>query len=122
MLRERDCGEVYTADLTVGEPSEAVGRAFRYGTIVLCAPTYDAGVYPAMKNFLSRLVSKGIRNRRIALVQNGSWAPVAASVMRKMLEDQPGMEFLNPVVTIRSSMKESDLAELGRLADAVTTL
>ncbi len=120
MLRECDCGEVYTADLTVSEPSEAVGRAFRYGTIVLCAPTYDAGVYPAMKNFLNRLVSKGIRNRRIALVQNGTWAPVAASVMRKMLEDQPGMEFLEPVVTIHSSMKEGDLQEMARLADAVS--
>ena len=118
MLRERGA-EVYTADLTVGEPSETVAQAFRYSRMVLAAPTYDAGVFPAMQNFLNRLVSKGLRNRRVGLIQNGSWAPVAASVMRKTLENQPGIEFVEPVVTIRSAMHEPDLEPLKQLADAI---
>lgn len=119
MLRERGVREVYTADLTAGEPSEAVSQAFRFGTMVLAASTYDAGVFPPMQGFINRLVSKGLRGRRVGLIQNGSWAPVAASVMRKRLEDLQGMEFIDPVVTIRSTVHETDMESLGILADAV---
>ena len=118
MLRER--GEnVYTADLTKGEPSEAVAQAFRFDTMVLAASSYDGGVFPPMRAFIDRIASKGLRNRRVGLIQNGSWAPVAASVMKKAVEGMAGMEFLEPVVTIRSTMSDADLPALSALADAI---
>lgn len=118
MLRER--GEnVYTADLTKGEPSEAVAQAFRFDTMVLAASSYDGGVFPPMRTFLDRIASKGLRNRRVGLIQNGSWAPVAASVMRKALEGMTGMDVLESVVTIRSTMSDADLPALSALADTI---
>ncbi len=118
MLRER--GEkVYTADLSKGEPSEAVAQAFRFDTMVLAASSYDGGVFPPMRTFLDRIASKGLRNRRVGLIQNGSWAPVAATVMRKALEGMNGMDILEPTVTIRSTMTDADLPALSSLADAI---
>lgn len=118
MLRER--GEkVYTADLSKGEPSEAVAQAFRFDTMVLAASSYDGGVFPPMRTFLDRIASKGLRNRRVGLIQNGSWAPVAATVMRKALEGMNGMDILEPTVTIRSTMTDAELPALSSLADAI---
>lgn len=113
--------KVIVCDLLRGDISEAVAQAFRMGTMVLCAVTYDASIMPAMRDFLSRLSAKRLCRRRVALVQNGSWAPIAAKTMADALAGCPDMTFLEPVVTIHSRFKESDRPQLQELINAVCT-
>lgn len=99
---------VVLADLCRGDVSEAVAQAFRMGTVVFAAVTYDASVMPAMRDFIGRLMAKGWRNRRIALIQNGSWAPTAAKVMTDLLAGCNGLEFVADPLTIRSRFAPAD--------------
>lgn len=108
--------EVALADLCRGDISEAVSQAFKMGTLVAAAITYDAGIMPAMKDFLGRLVAKGWRNRRVALIQNGSWAPIAAKVMTDILAGCRDIELLPDVVTVWSRPDEDCNAALRDLA------
>lgn len=119
MLRERDCGDVVVMDLSLTDQAEAVAQAFRLSAMVVAAPTYDASLYPAMYDFLHHLAIKNYRNRRVGLIENGSWAPVAARQMRDMLQ-LPGVEIVEPTVTIRSRATAETMAELGKLADAMS--
>ncbi len=89
-------------DLTRDDWAAAVADAFRYSGMVLAASSYNAGVFPPMAQFLARLKSQGYRDRTVGLVENGSWAPSALKTMRQQLEDMPGLEILEPQVTIRS--------------------
>lgn len=118
MLRRRDCGEVVVMDLSLTDQAEAVAQAFRLSSMVVAAPTYDASLYPAMYDFLHHLSLKNYRNRRVGLIENGSWAPIAAKLMRDMLQF-PGVEIVETAVTIRSRMTDATVQELERLADAM---
>ena len=100
--------KVAFTDLTRDDMAEAIEDAFRYGKMILCACTYDADLFPPMHTFLHKLQLKGYKNRRVALVENGSWAPAAAKVMRSMLEQMTNVEVVEPVVTLRGCMKEAD--------------
>lgn len=106
-LRKQGVKVAFT-DLTRDDMAEAVEDAFRYGKMILCACTYDADLFPPMHTFLHKLQLKGYKNRRVALVENGSWAPAAAKVMRGMLEQMANVEVVEPVVTLRGCMKEAD--------------
>lgn len=106
-LREKGIKVAFT-DLTRDDMAEAVEDAFRYGKMILCACTYDADLFPPMHTFLHKLQLKGYKNRRVALVENGSWAPQAAKVMRAMIEPMTNVEIIEPVVTLRGCMKEAD--------------
>ena len=106
-LRQKGLKVAFT-DLTRDDMAEAVEDAFRYGKMILCACTYDADLFPPMHTFLHKLQLKGYRNRRVALVENGSWAPAAAKVMRSMLEQMTNIEIIEPVVTLRGAMKDAD--------------
>lgn len=116
MLRSADAGEVVMMDLCTCDQSEAVAQAFRLSGMVAAAPTYDAGIFPPMHDFLHHLSMKGYRNRWVGLVENGSWAPTAARQMRKILEPLPGIEFVDPVVTINSRPDQTTYDSLCLLA------
>ena len=106
-------------DLTRCDIAEAVEDAFRYDRLVLAAATYNADVFPPMRNFITWLTERGYRSRTIGLIENGSWAPMAAKVMRGMLEASKDLTILEPVVKIQSALNEDSNAQLLTLADAL---
>ena len=119
ILRAKGCPKVAVADLSRDDQAEAVEDAFRYGKVILAASSYDAGVFQPMDIFLHHLRDKAWQKRRVGLIENGSWAPSAGRVMREQLSAMKEMEIVEPTVTLRSRMKDSDLAALEALADAI---
>ncbi len=119
ILRAKGCPKVAVADLSRDDQAEAVEDAFRYGKAILAASSYDAGVFPPMDIFLHHLRDKAWQKRRVGLIENGSWAPSAGRVMREQLSAMKEMEIVEPTVTLRSRMKDSDLVALEALADAI---
>lgn len=118
-LEKRDAGEVVLMDLCRHDVSYAVAEAFRLSRLALCSVTYDASLFPAMHNFLHHLEMKSFRNRPFALIENGSWAPVAGKLMCDTLGRMKGMTQVAPVLTIRSRMHPADLCGISALADAL---
>lgn len=121
MLRRRNCGEIVTMDLSLTDQAEAVAQAFRLSAMVVAAPTYDAALYPPMHDFLHHLRLKNYRNRRVGMIENGSWAPIAAKLMREMLQPLQGIEIVEPVVTVRSRLNAANIDQLEALADAMAS-
>ena len=119
ILRQKGAGKVAITDLSRDDMAEAVEDAFRMGHLVLAAASYDGNVFPPMHDFLHHLQMKGYQNRRVAIVENGSWAPTAGKIMRQMLECMKEIEIVEPVVTILSRMKEADKPKLEALADSL---
>ena len=119
ILKAKGCPKVAMADLTRDDMAEALEDAFRYGKVVLAAASYNAGVMPAMEDFLNHLKGKTYQNRTVALVENGSWAPTAARTMREVLGQMKNITVVEPTVTIRGALKDSDLPALEALADAI---
>ena len=118
MLEEK--GEkVSVFDLARDDMAEAVEDAFRYDRLVLAAPTYNAGVFPVMKEFIHHLTERNYQSRTVALIENGSWAPTAAKVMRGMLEGCKNLTFADTSVKILSALSEESRAQLGALADEI---
>ena len=103
-------------DLNRVHKSYAVSAAFKYDRMALCATTYDSAYAPAMEAFLSSLKLKGMQGRTVALVENGTWAPMAAKHMRAVLETMKNMQTLDRQVTIRSAMNAKNREELAELA------
>ena len=119
MLDAKGAGKIAVADLSRCDMAEAIEDAFRMNRMVLAAASYDGGLFPPMLDFLHHLQSKGFRNRRVALIENGSWAPSAGREMAALLDTMKDIERVTPVVTIRGRMKQSDLGALEALADAL---
>ena len=119
ILRAKGAKKVVLSDLCRSDVAENVEDAFRYPTMIIAASSYDAGLFTPMYEFLHRLQIKGYSNRRVAIVENGSWAPSAARVMVEMVGTMKNIELVDQVVTIRSRMKASDTPALESLADAV---
>ena len=119
MLRVKGAPKVVVTDLSRCDMAEAVEDAFRYSHMVVCAASYDADVFPPMHDFLHHLKLKNYQNRKVAIVENGSWAPTAGRIMRAMLESMKNIEIVEPLVTIRSRMKDSDLPEMEKLVDSL---
>ena len=120
MLREKGAEKVVVSDLAREDMAEVIEDAFRYDRMVLAAASYDAGVFPCMQDFLHHLQSKAYQNRKVGILENGSWAPTAARTMKSILETMKNIEIVEPVVTIKSVMKDSDLPAMEQLADAMT--
>ncbi len=118
LLRERGC-LVELRDLARCDLPEAVAQAFRLSRLALATTTYNADIYPAMKRFLDGLTERGFQNRRVGLVENGSWAPTAAKGMLKLLEGCKGLSFAEPTVTLRGALAAESEAQLTALADAL---
>lgn len=119
MLRNKGVDNVVITDLSRCDIAEAVEDAFRYDRMVLAAASYDAGVFPIMQDFLHHLQAKAFHNRTVGLIENGSWAPTAAKTMRNILETMKNITIVEPVVTIKSVLKETDIPALDQLADAL---
>ncbi|MCI5938225.1 MAG: FprA family A-type flavoprotein [Eubacterium sp.] len=119
ILREKGEEKVVLCDLSRDDMAEAVEDAFRYDRMVLAAASYDAGVFLCMQDFLSHLQSKAYQNRTVGLIENGSWAPSAGRTMKAALETMKEVHILEPMVTIRSTMKQTDLSAMEELAEAV---
>ena len=111
--------KVAIADLCREDMAECVEDAFRYDRMVLCASSYDAGVFLPMHDFLTHLTYKTYQNRKVALLENGTWGPTAAKTMKGIIETWKNVEVLDPVVTIKTTMKDSDIPNIEALADAV---
>ncbi len=119
LLREKGAPKVVVSDLSRDDMAEVIEDAFRYPNIVVCAASYDGGVFPVMHDFLHHLQIKNYQKRRFGIVENGSWAPSAGRVMREMIEAMKDCQIVEPLVTIRSRMKADDEAQLAMLAEAM---
>lgn len=119
ILCEKGAPKVSVADLSRDDMTEAVEDAFRMGKLVVAAASYDADVFPPMHDFLHHLKLKAWQNRRVGIIENGSWAPCAARIMKAMLEGMKNVEIVEPTVTIRSRMKLADFPALEALAEAM---
>lgn len=119
ILKAKGAPKVAISDLSRDDMAEAIEDAFRYGKLIVAAPTYDAGIFPPMHDFLHHLQIKAYQKRKVGIIENGSWAPTAGKLMAAMLEQMKEVEIVQPVVTIKSRMKEANIAELEALADAI---
>ena len=119
ILREKGAKKVVVSDLSREDMAEVIEDAFRYPKVVVAASSYDAGVFPVMHDFLYHLQIKNYQKRQFGIIENGSWAPTAGKVMRTMIEVMKDCEIIEPMVTIRSRMKSTDVPLLEQLADAL---
>ena len=119
-LRTRGCPRVVVHDLARTDLSLATADAFRYGKLVLATTTYNAGIYPFMREFIDHLTERGFRDRTVGLIENGSWAPLAAKTMRGMLEPCKNLTFTDTTVKLLSAMNEQNAAEIDALAEELT--
>lgn len=117
MLREKGCPKVVVTDLAREDIAEAIEDAFRYGKLVLATTTYNSDIFPFMKHFIDGLTERGYRNRTIGLIENGSWAPVAAKVMRDKFASSKNITILETTVRIKSALNAESEAQLAQLAD-----
>ena len=116
-LRDKGCPKVVVNDLARDDMAEIVEDAFRYGKIVLATTTYNAEIFPFMQTFIHALTERGFKNRTIGLIENGSWAPLAAKTMRKMLEGCKNLTFTDTTVSIRSAVSDENKAQIDAMAD-----
>lgn len=119
LIRAKGEEKVVVSDLAREDMAEAIEDAFRYDRMVLAASSYDASVFPCMQTFLSKLQVKAYQKRTVGILENGSWAPTAAKTMKAMLEPMREITLLEPVVTIKSTLKDENMADLEALAEAV---
>lgn len=118
-LAEAGVKNIAIHDVSSTHVSDLISEVFRCSHLVLACPTYNNGVYPAMLNFLHDMKALNLQNRTIGLIQNGSWAPASANLMKGLLGEMKQMQILEPVVTIKSALKEESLAELGQLRESL---
>ena len=119
IIKSKTDKKVSIADLSRTDLAEDIEDAFRFSRMVVIAPSYDGGVFPIMNDFLHHLKIKGYKNRKVAMVENGSWAPSAAKTMRTYLEEMKNVEICPTVATIRSAMKEENIPQLEQLSDEI---
>lgn len=119
LLEEKGAESVSLFDLARNDMAEALEDSFRYDRLIVACPTYDAGMFPCMQDFLHHLQAKNYQSRRVGIVENGSWAPMAGKKMREMLETLKNVEIVEPVVSIRSALNDQSRAAMEQLADAM---
>jgi len=119
LLRAKGNVKVSISDLRRDDLHEAVEDAFRYDRLVVAAPTYDGGLMPVMEDFIRHLASKNYQNRRVGIIENGSWAPAAGKKMREAMEAMKAITIVEPVVTVESTVKADTIEKLQALADAL---
>ena len=116
-LIEKGCPKVAIADLAREDMAESVEDAFRYGKLVLATTTYNADIFPFMKHFILDLTERGYQNRTIGIIENGSWAPIAAKVIKGMFEKSKNITFTDTTVSIKSAVKAENIAQIEALAE-----
>ena len=115
-LKLKGCSKVVVHDLARCDMAEAVSDAFKYGKLVLATTTYNADIFPFMREYIDHLTERNFQNRTVAFIENGSWAPVAAKVMRSMLEKSKKLNYAQTTVTVRSGLNESSKEQIKELA------
>lgn len=119
ILKEKTNKKIAISDLSRSDMAENVEDAFKYSTLVIAAPSYDGGVFPVMNDFLHHLKIKGYKNRKVAMIENGSWAPCAIKSMQPYFDEMKGIEISDAKVTIRSTMTAENEVQLAALADSI---
>lgn len=119
ILKEKTDKKIAISDLSRSDMAENVEDAFKYSTLVVAAPSYDGGVFPVMNDFLHHLKIKGYKNRKVAMIENGSWAPCAIKSMQPYFDEMKGIEISDAKVTIRSTMTVENEVQLAALADSI---
>ncbi len=119
-LKNSGCPKVAVTDLARDDMAEAVEDAFRYGKIILATTTYNGEIFPFMRTFIEEFTERGYKNRKIGLMENGSWMPVAAKTMKKMLENSKDITFTDTTVTIHSAVKNDNIEQIKALAKEIS--
>ena len=117
ILEEKGAKKVVLTDLAREDMAEAVEDAFRYDKIVLAASSYNANVFVPMDQFLRKLKERNYQNRKVAIIENGSWAPSAGKSMKNLLQEMEDIDIIEPTITIKSTMKQEDVKQMESLAD-----
>ena len=119
ILKEKGNKKVVVADLTREDWAEAVEDAFRYSTLVVASSSYNMGLFPPMEHFLNYLKERNYQKRKVAIIENGSWAPSAGRCMKKMLQEMKNLDIIEPTITIKSTMNEQNVEEMNKLAQGL---
>ena len=119
ILKAKGCPKVACADLARDDMYETIEDGFRYGRLVLATTTYNTAVFPKMEEYIRHLLRRNYQNRKIGLIENGTWAPMAAKGMKELLSAAKGVTFCDTVVTVRGAMTDETAAQLDRLADEI---
>ena len=119
ILREKGNKKVVVSDLTREDWAEAVEDAFRYSTLVVASSSYNMGLFPPMEHFLNYLKERNYQKRKVAIIENGSWAPSAGRCMKKMLQEMKNLDIIEPTITIKSTMNEQNVEEMNKLAQGL---
>ena len=119
VLEEKGAKKVVLADITREDMAKAIENAFRYDKVIFAASSYNAGIFPPMQELLHALQGKNYQNRKIGIIENGSWAPSAGKCMKNILEQMKDLKICNPLVTIKSRMNDTSKKELENLANAI---
>lgn len=116
-LNQRGCPNVVVADLARCDMAEVVANAFRYSKLVLATTTYNATIFPHMQNFIDHLTARNYQSRTVGMIENGAWAPMAAKVMKKMLETSKNLTYTDTTVTVKCALNDASRAQIDALAD-----
>lgn len=119
-LEKADCPKIAVTDLARDDMAEAVEDAFRYGRIILATTTYNGEIFPFMRTFIEELTERGYKNRKIGLMENGSWMPVAAKTMKRMLEGCKDITFADTIVSVKAAVKDENLQQIKALVREIT--
>ncbi len=119
ILREKGNKKVVVSDLTREDWAEAVEDAFRYSTLVVASSSYNMRLFPPMEQFLDYLKERNYQKRKVAIIENGSWAPSAGRCMKKMLQEMKNLDIIEPTITIKSTMNEQNVEEMNKLAQGL---
>ena len=119
ILESKGAKKVVVSDLSREDFAEAVEDAFRYGKIVFASATYNMSIFSPMRNLLLDLKEKDYQNKKVAIIENGTWAPNSAKCMKEILSNMKNVEIIEPVVTIRSTLKDENINQLNKLADEI---
>ena len=119
IIKEQENIKVVTRDLARNDISKVVAEAFRYDTMIIASPTYDAGLFPPTEDFLRHLKHKNYQNRKIGIIENGSWAPMAAKCMQDILKDMKNLKIYEPIITIKTTMNEQTIDQMKELTKQI---
>lgn len=117
ILKEKNVKNIVVSDLSRADMAEVIEDAFRYDKMIIASPTYDAGLFPTTEKFLRHLKAKNYQNRKIGLIENGSWAPMAGKHMKDIIKDMKDITLCEPMVTIKTTMNEETVKKLEELAE-----
>ena len=119
ILKEKGAKKVILGDLTKEDWAKAVGNAFKYSHLIVASSSYNAGVFPPMKQFLDRLKERNYQNRTVGIIENGSWAPSAGKCMKNVLQEMKDINIIEPIITIKSTMSNENIAQMEEMADKI---